>query len=80
MTIFKKAAKPVCEELVATTSQEISYRIDQKVDATYDILEVGIMAVALIASFVLPKNPLTMAAREVLKIPLGVTIEEFSRF
>lgn len=80
MTLFKKAAKPVCQELVATTVTAVSDRIDTKADDIGDILELGIMAVALVATIVMPHNPLARAAQSLLAIPCGTRITEISRF
>lgn len=80
MTLFRKAAKPVCEEIVTVTTTEVSKRIDDSAEGFGDILEFGIMAVALVATIVAPHNPLTMAAKSLFAIPKGVEITEIMRF
>ena len=80
MTLFRKAAKPVCEEIVTVTMTEVSKRIDDSAEGIGDILELGIMAVALVASIVLPHNPLTHAATSLLAIPRGVEITKIIKF
>lgn len=80
MTLFKKAAKPVCEEIVTVTTTEVSRRIDNSAEGLGDIIELGIMAVALVATIVAPHNPLTIAAKSLFAIPKSVEISEIMKF
>lgn len=76
MTLFRKAAKPVCEELVTVTTTEVSKRIDDSAEGLGDILEVGILAVALIATIVAPHAAPVVgaAAKTVLCLPEGMKL------
>lgn len=80
MTLFHKAAKPVCQELVTVTTTEVAQRVDRTAEDMSDLLEIGIMAIALIASIVMPHNSLFREAASLINIPSGVKILEIGHF